>query len=82
MDIKKCEFNIKKTKFLGLIIGVNEIRINLAKVAAIVEWKTLKYLTDVQSFIGFCNFYKRFIKGFFRIIKPFTRLTRKNEAFK
>ena len=82
MDIRKYEFNIKKTKFLSLIIEVNKIRINLAKVVTIVEWKTPEYLTNVQSFIGFYNFYKRFIKGFFRIIKPFTRLIRKNEAFK
>ena len=47
MDIRKCEFNIKKTKFLGLIIGVNGIRMDPAKMAAIVEWGTPEYLINV-----------------------------------
>ena len=37
VDIKKCEFNVKETRFLKIIIGVNGIRIDPAKIAAIVE---------------------------------------------
>ena len=81
VDVKKCEFNVEETRLLGLIIGVNGIRMDPAKIAAIIAWGTPECLTDVQSFMGFCNFYRRFIKGFSRIMKPLTRLTKKNKPF-
>ena len=81
VDIKKCEFNVKETKFLGMIVGVNGIRMDPAKIAAIVNWGTPECLTDVQAFLGFCNFYRRFIKGFSRIVRPLVRLTRKGVGF-
>ena len=39
-DIKKCEFSVKETKFLGLILGVDGIKVDPEKVKAIVEWDT------------------------------------------
>lgn len=60
-DISKCEFFVQETKFLGLIVGVNGIRMDPAKVSTILEWQTPKSLRDMQAFIGFCNFYRRFI---------------------
>jgi len=46
------------------------------KVEAVLEWKTPTSLTEVQSFLGFANFYRRFIKDYSRIARPLTELTR------
>jgi hypothetical protein len=46
------------------------------KVQAILDWQRPRYLKDVQSFMGFCNFYRRFIKGFSAIVKALTALTK------
>jgi len=47
------------------------------KVEEIRAWSTPKKVVDVQSFMGFANFYCRFIKGFSKIAKPLTDLTKK-----
>ena len=60
-DIKKSEFNVRKTKFLGLIISQDGIEMDPDKVKTILEWEQPQNLTDVQSFVGFCNFFCRFI---------------------
>ena len=81
VDIKKCEFSVTETKFLGMIVGVNGIRMDPEKIQAIIEWRTPTCLKDTQAFIGFCNFYRRFIKNFSRILAPLVKLTRKEERF-
>jgi len=48
------------------------------KVDTILEWRTPQNLTEVQSFLGFANFYRRFIKDYSRIAKPLTELTKKS----
>ena len=58
MDIKKCEFEVKTTKYLRFIIEAGKgISMDLAKVAAICEWEALKIVKGVRSFLGFANFY-------------------------
>jgi len=79
--ISKCEFFVQETKFLGLIVGENGFRMDPEKVKTIVNWKAPSNLTDVQAFIGFGNFYRRFIKDFSKIIAPLVNLTRKGKQF-
>ncbi|CAL3963542.1 unnamed protein product [Diplocarpon coronariae] len=74
-DIKKSEFGVTKTRFLGFIIGVHGIEVDPDKVSVIQEWKYAENVRGVQSFLGFCNFYRRFIKGYSRICRPLTALT-------
>ncbi|EMD63881.1 hypothetical protein COCSADRAFT_358412 [Bipolaris sorokiniana ND90Pr] len=58
VDIKKCEFKVKITKYLGFIIEAGKrISIDLAKVAVIREWEALRIVKGVRSFLGFANFY-------------------------
>jgi len=59
--IKKCEFYIKKTDFIGFIIELGRISIDLKKIEAIVNWQDLENVTGLRSFLGFCNYYRRFI---------------------
>ena len=80
-DVDKCEFHVTETKYLGLIIGVDGIRMDPAKIKAIQEWETPTCLREVRSFIGFCNFYRRFIRGFLKIAKLLNALTKKERIF-
>ena len=55
--IKKCKFHIKKTNFVGFIIKLKQISINLKKIKAIVNWQDLKNITSLKLFLKFCNYY-------------------------
>lgn len=79
--IQKCEFLVPETKFLGIIIGQDCIRMDPEKVKIIINWQSPTCVTDVQAFIGFGNFYRRFIKDFSKIIAPLVNLTRKGVPF-
>lgn len=74
----KCEFNKDTVEYLGFILSKGGLYMSEEKVQAITEWPTLRKVKDIQSFLGFCNFYRRFIHGYSEITIPLTRLTRKN----
>jgi len=59
--IKKCEFHIMKTDFVGFIIKLKYISIDLKKIEAIVNWQDLENVIGLRLFLGFCNYYRRFI---------------------
>ena len=52
-----------------------------AKVAAVKDWKEPTAVKRVQFFLGFCNFYRKFVREYGRVARPLTRLTKKGEAF-
>ncbi len=81
IDIDKCEFKIQKISFLKLLIFINDLRMNSWKVDVIRSWKVSRSLTHVQIFIDFCNFYRRFIKNFSKIIQLMIKLIRKDYFF-
>ena len=55
--IKKYEFHIIKTKFCGFIIKLGKLSMDLKKIKAIVNWQKLSNITELRSFLGFCNYY-------------------------
>jgi len=59
--IKKCEFHTTKTDFVGFIIELGYISIDLKKIEAIVNWKDLENIIGLRLFLGFYNYYRRFI---------------------
>ena len=79
--LSKCQFSVKKTEFLRYIIEPGGITTDPRKVQAIVEWDVPRNVKDVQSFLGFANFYRRFIKEYSKIAEPLTRLTHKDKKF-
>ena len=79
---EKCEFFRKEVKYLGLIIGRDGIKMDPEKVKTVRDWPTPEKLVDVQSFLGFANFYRRFIKGYSEIVRPLTALTKKDCKWK
>ena len=64
LDIDKCEFHKKEVKYLGLIISTEGIKMDPEKVSTILDWQTPQSVGDVQSFVGFASFYRRFIQNF------------------
>ena len=64
-----------------MIIGHGQVRMDPAKILAIQNWPTPKTVKPVQSFLGFANFYRRFIKNFSKIALPLTTLTKKDTTW-
>ncbi len=81
MNIQKCKFNVEETVFLEVIVSELNLRMNLSKVTVIVSWITSINLKEIQDFMRFVNFYRRFIKNFSKLVKLFIQLTRKNTSF-
>jgi len=59
--IKKCKFHITKTDFVGFIIKLRYISMDPKKIKAIVNWQDPENVTGLRLFLGFCNYYRRFI---------------------
>jgi len=64
LNLDKCVFDITEVEYLGLIIKENEIAIEPTKLAGIADWSALTTIKQVRSFLGFANFYRRFIGKF------------------
>ena len=78
---EKCEFDCTSIEFLCYIISPTCITMDMKKVSVIQAWATPRRLKDVQSFLGFANFYRHFIKGFSTLAQPLISLTRKTAPF-
>jgi hypothetical protein len=76
VSIDKCKFHKDIVEFLGYIIFRDDISISEEKIEAIRSWESPKTQKDVQTFMGFANFYRRFIENFSKIVKPLTDLTK------
>jgi len=59
--IKKYKFFTRKTNFIRFIIKLGQLSIDLKKIEAIVNWQELENIMQLKSFLGFCNYYRRFI---------------------
>ncbi len=81
INIEKCKFSVIEIKYLSLIIIIHEIKMNFEKINVIMNWVAFQNIKDVQSFLSFINFYKWFIKKFFKLIDSLTILIRKNQSF-
>jgi hypothetical protein len=71
----------QKVKYLGLIVGVNRIKIDPKKVTAFKGWKVPSKHKEVQAFLGFANFYQRFIRNYSKVVQLLTKLTKKLVPF-
>ena len=80
--IKKCKFYTTKTKFCRFIIELKKLSMDPKKIKTIVNWQELSNITELRSFLKFCNYYQRFIAMQLKNIKLFTKLTKKNKPWK
>jgi len=79
--LEKCEFCKHRIEYLGLVISENKVSMDPVKVAGVQEWPTLENKTDVQAFLGFVNFYQRFIWDFSAKARPLFDLTRSEQVW-
>ncbi len=75
LKAEKCEFEVLETEYLGVIISENSIRMDPVKIAGITEWPAPTKKRELQLFLGFTNFYQKFIKNYSKVVKVLTQLT-------
>ncbi|SJL11766.1 uncharacterized protein ARMOST_15175 [Armillaria ostoyae] len=75
LKAKKCEFEVLQTEYLGVIISEGQVRMDPIKLAGIAEWPTPTKKKELQSFLGFTNFYRKFIKNYSKVVRTLTQLT-------
>ena len=75
------EFHAEQVKYLGYILSPEGLSMDQAKVKTIQDWPEPRKVRNVQSFLGFANFYRRFIFNYSDIVVPLTRLTHKGIPF-
>ena len=73
-NLKKCWFHKDEIYFLGYIVSAQGIRMEDKRIEAVKNWPEPTSVKDIQVFIGFANFYWRFIQGFSRITVPLTSI--------
>lgn len=78
----KYQFHTDLVEYLGYILSLSRLLIFEDKVKVILDWPTPHKVKDIQSFLGFANFYRRFIPYYSDIVILLTRLTRKNTLWK
>ena len=76
-NVKKCSFHVNTVEHLGFIISPDGISMDPAKLATIRDWPVPASVKQVQSWLGFTNFYRRFVQNYARIAHPLNDLTRK-----
>lgn len=77
LKIEKCEFHRSSIQFLGYIIDARGVQMDLKKVEAVRQWPIPTSVKELQRFLGFANFYRRFICNFSTLAAPLTSLLRK-----
>ena len=79
---EKCEFHVDTVEYLGFIVSPTGISMDSVKVQAISEWEPPKSVHDLQVFLGFANYYRRFIRDYSKIAQPLTSLLKKEAKLK
>ncbi len=67
-NLKKCRFHQDEVRFLGFVISAQAIKMEEERIEAVRIWREPKSVMDIQVFLGFANFYRRFIKSFFLFV--------------
>ncbi|KAE8206788.1 hypothetical protein CF327_g7489 [Tilletia walkeri] len=78
---EKCEFSQESVEFLGYRLSKDGVTMVMDKVNSVLSWPEPKKVKELQSFLGFANFYRRFIWRYSEIVAPLTALLRKNTAW-
>ena len=80
--IKKYKFYTKKTDFVGFIIKLKQISMDLKKIKIIINQQDLESVINLRLFLGFYNYYKKFIINWLSKTEPFTKIIKKDENWK
>jgi len=75
----KCNFNMEEIPILEVVVGKEQVKMEQKKIKAVKEWKTPIRVKNVESFLGFANFYQQFIYNFSHTTRPLNELKGKKE---
>uniref|UniRef100_A0A0W0F642 Putative reverse transcriptase-rnase h-integrase n=1 Tax=Moniliophthora roreri TaxID=221103 RepID=A0A0W0F642_MONRR len=78
---EKCKFDVTEVVFLGMVIWPGYIAMDPVKLAGIAEWEPLQTVKGVRMFLGFGNFYRKFIGKYMQLTRPLNDLLQKNRKF-
>ena len=76
---EKCKWKMKKVGFLGVVIGLERIKMEEEKVKDILDWPTLQRVKNIQKFLGLANYYHQFIKDFVAIARLLYDMVKKDQ---
>jgi hypothetical protein len=79
---EKCQFSVQEVAFLGYLISPHGVRMDPKKVEAVTAWPIPQSQHDIQVFLGFANFYRKFINEYSHVVAPLTALLKKDVAFR
>lgn len=82
VKLEKCEFHVSKIGFVGFMVYPNETGMEESRVADVRSWPLPRTYRNVQAFLGFANFYRRFIHKFSNKAQPLTDLLKSGKAGK
>ena len=77
-NLKKCEFQKPELRFVGHIVSEQGLRPDPAKTDAVKSWPAPHNLHELRKFLGFTNYFRKFLQGYSQRTEPLTRLTKKN----
>jgi len=80
VSVTKSVFHVESVEFLGYIVGIDGVTISQRKVESVMNWRAPRSVKEVQIFISFANFYRRFIKEFSKICTPITETLKGDKA--
>jgi len=82
VKLEKCKWKVREVDFLGVVIGLEGIKMEREKVKGVLEWPMPKYVKDIQKFLGLANYYRWFIEGFATVARPLHDLVKKDKKWK
>ncbi|MBW0472399.1 hypothetical protein O181_012114 [Austropuccinia psidii MF-1] len=77
----KCLFHVSSVEYLGYVVSSEGLKMDQAKVQKILNWPPPRNLKELQSFIGFANFYRCFIKNYSKKISSLTKFLKRDSCF-
>ena len=78
MKLEKCKWKVREIGFIGVVIGLEGIKMEEEKVKEVLDWLIPKGVKDIQKFLGLTNYYHQFIKDFTAIARPLHDMVKKN----
>ncbi|CAI5474289.1 unnamed protein product [Closterium sp. Yama58-4] len=82
VKLSKSDFALKKVQFLGHMVSAEGVHVDPRKIEAVKKWKVPENVKELQQFLGFANYYNRFVPQYAKIAAPLTDLLKKDTPFK
>ncbi|CAI7784415.1 unnamed protein product [Closterium sp. NIES-54] len=82
VKLSKSDFALKKVHFLGHMVSAEGVHVDPRKIEAVKKWKVPENMKELQQFLGFTNYYNRFVPQYAKIAAPLTDLLKKDTPFK